>query len=230
MTERHFTDHDVALILRRAAELDRDARSSTARGLSARDLEEIAEDVGIDPGTIRRAIAELDRPGGGKLPSVLGPPLANRHIRALDRELDADTIRRLMRLIDERVPAQGTVGEALGTFRWTSGGRFLSRQISVEPNPDETLVRVEERFSARARAALHLVPAGYGLAFGPVIGLEALGGGPATAIAMAAGLGAVGWAIGRGIWEVVSARSRRRVAELSDVLEAEAGEVPPERS
>lgn len=222
MTERHFADRDVAMILHRAAELDsRSTERREARGLSAGDLEGIAREVGIDPGMIQRAIRELDGRRGFSTMGLLGPPPVNQEIRVVPGELNQDTIRRIMRVVDERVPAQGTIGEALGSVRWTAADRFLSRQVSVEPSGGETLIRVEERYSDRFRGALHAIPTVYGLFAGFVVGLEALGG-PAAGVFLAAAAGASAWTIARGAWSTLSRRSGRRVRALSDALQGEA--------
>jgi len=226
MTERHFADRDVAVILHRAAELDsRSTEGREARGLSAADLEDIAQEVGIDPAMIQRAIRELGSHRSLPMRGILGPPPVNQEIRVVPGELDHDTIRRIMRLVDARVPAQGTIGEALGSVRWSSADRFLSRQVSVEPSAGETLIRVEERYSDRFRGALHGIPTVYGLVAGFVVGLEFLGGAGAGAI-LAGVAGASAWAIARGAWRTISRRSGRRIKALSDVLQGEADQAP----
>ncbi|MGD2124360.1 MAG: hypothetical protein PVJ76_21700 [Gemmatimonadota bacterium] len=63
-----------------------------------------------------------------------------------------------MRVVDQEVEAQGTVVEALGGVRWTSNTRFLSTQVSVEPSRDDTLLRVEERYSETVRGPLYGIP------------------------------------------------------------------------
>lgn len=222
MTERHFADRDVAMILHRAAELDsKSMEGREARGLSAADLEDIAREVGIDPTMIGRAIRELDGRRGPSTRGLLGPPPVNQEIRVVPRELGQDTIRRIMRLVDEETPAQGVIGEALGSVRWSSADRFLSRQVSVEPSAGETLIRVEERYSDRFRGALHGIPTAYGLFAGLVVGLELLGGlGAGVILAGIAGASAFG--IARGAWSAISRRSGRRVRALSEVLQGAA--------
>ena len=61
MTERRYTDRDVALILRRAAEIDKKSTpDAPVRGLSVGELQEIAGEVGIDPEAVTRAAAEFE--------------------------------------------------------------------------------------------------------------------------------------------------------------------------
>jgi DNA-binding transcriptional ArsR family regulator len=58
---RRFTDREVALVLRRASEIEESAGTDGRGGLSARDLEEIAREVGISQRAITQAIASLER-------------------------------------------------------------------------------------------------------------------------------------------------------------------------
>lgn len=222
MTERHFADRDVAVILQRAAELDsRSTEGREVRGLSTSDLEGIAREVGIDPAMITRAIREMDSHRGHSGGGLLGPPPVNREIRVVPSELDQDTVRRIMRLVDERVPAQGTIGEALGAVRWSATDRFLSRQVSIEPSEHETLIRVEERYTDRFRGALHAIPTVYGLFAGMVVGIEVLGG-AGLGVLLAGAAGGSAWALARGAWTTICRRSAKRVRALSDVLQGEA--------
>jgi hypothetical protein len=227
MTERRFTDRDVALILRRAAELDKDPPGQTlARGLNLADLREIAVEVGINPEMVTRAASELESQGGVRSLSLLGDSLAHRQVRAVPGEMDRDSLGRLVQAVDREVPAQGTVTEALGAVRWNSQGRLLSRQVSLEPGEGETLIRVEERFEARVRAMLHGIPAGYAAMAGFITGVELLGGaGPGFFLGALSSV--AGWAIGGAVWKEVARRSKRRVHALAEVLQAETGEEPP---
>lgn len=218
MTERRFTDREVALILRRASELDQGSSPESApRGLSESELKEIAGEVGIDPAMITRAVAELQGRRGLEPTSLLGPATVNRQIRALPRELTRDELGDLVRLVDQRVPAQGTVAEALGAVRWNAPGKFLSRLVSMEPSRGETVIRVEERYSDRFRGALHGIPTAYAAMIGWVLGLEAVGG-VLAGVLLGGLMGAAGWAVAGVVWHEISRRSQRRVHVLADEL------------
>ena len=222
MTERRFTDQDVAVILRRASELDRGSHDTGGRGLSLQDLQDIGREVGIDPEVVRRAASEVSRRERVHLDALFGATPVHRQLRAVAGELGREELTELVRVVDARVPAQGTVAEALGTIRWNSSERFLSRQVSFEPSTEDTLIRVEERFPDRVRAMLHAIPAAYGLVFGLALGLKLVGGLVAGA-AFSAVLAAMGWTAGRPIWNVLAGRSRRRVEALADELAERAG-------
>lgn len=214
-SERRYSDREVALILRRAAELeDRAGTELSARGISLRELEQIARDVGLDPGRIRRAALELE---GGRhrfRDSVsLGSAPSSTAARGVETEITGAALRELVQSIDELVDAPGTVTEALGTVRWTARDRFLTTQVAVGPGDGGTLLKVHERIDPRFRAILHIVPTGWGgiagLGIAASAGLATI---PAAAVILSCA--AVGTAAGRGVWEILSERSRRRVDRL----------------
>ncbi len=223
MSERRYTDQEVTRLLQRAADLDRDGPpTAVARGLSLTDLQSIASEVGIDPAMVTRAATELSTRGPSRVGSaLLGESPVVRRTAAVPAALDRSALGRLVEVIDEETPAQGTVGEALGSVRWTSSTRFLSRQVVLQPGDAETVVRVEERFTDRVRTIIHALPVTYGVGAGLAVGAEALGGAiPGVALALTGGL--VGLGVGRAIWNAVRRGSRRRVEALTARLGDEA--------
>lgn len=220
--ERTYTDQDVARILQRAAELDTSVESvPLVKGLGLSELQEIAQAAGFDPALVARAVAELDRTPSHSSHPFFGRAPASRQTRVVPGALSREAIGELIAVVDEHVPAQGSVGEALGLVRWSVSDRSLSRQVAIKPSVQETLIRVEERYSDAVRGILHGLPTAYGLVFGMAIGLNAIGGLlPGAMVSVA--LGAAGWGLGRSIWNALLRRSRRRVDVLADALVAEA--------
>jgi hypothetical protein len=231
MTNRRFTDKEVALILRRASDLEKQS-SSTAlskdAGLTLEELKEIAEEAGIDPGLVGRAVAEMESPKGLEKTSLLaGPGTVQREVRAIPGELSTEELAEIFRVVDAEVADQGTVVEALGNFRWTSKSRFMSTQVSLDPSQGETLMRVEERYNDAVRGVLHGIPASYGLVFGLAAVTEALSLGVIPESLILLGSIATGWGIGTSIWRLLSSRSRSRVQRLTEKLGVKGRELAP---
>lgn len=222
MTDRRFTDKEVALILRRAADLEKRSSTSSAasaRGLTLEDLKEIAREAGIDPDLVGRAVAELESPKGLESTSLLaGPGVVRREVRAIPKELSKEELADILRIVDTEVADQGTIAEALGTVRWTGKGRFLSTQVSLEPAEGETLLRVEERYNEALRGILHGLPAAYALMFSLVGALEGLSLSALPGTLFVLGATGLGWTLGSSIWRTLSARSRTRVQKLAERL------------
>jgi hypothetical protein len=178
MTERRFTDREIGLILKEAVELEEGSTTpglSSARGFSLSELQEVAREAGIAPGSVERAVAELERRRGLDPPSIWGPPAVRREVRLVRGKMSREAMGELMRVLDQEVDAPGTVVEALGGVRWTSHSRFMSTQVSVEPSGEGTLLRVEEHFSDTIRGPLHGIWGSLGLISGLAHGVMTLG-------------------------------------------------------
>ena len=90
---RRFTDREVALILRKASEIEEKQGGAEGGGLSLTDLREIAGEVGISREAMDRAVRELNRKG---TPSVIGgAPLVRRAVHVVDGRGSAPNFGRL---------------------------------------------------------------------------------------------------------------------------------------
>lgn len=217
---RRFTDREVSIVLRRAAEIEEREGGGGAGGLSLDDLRQIAHEVGISADAIERAVGSLDR--RSSIGSALaGAPLVRKAARAVPGELGDDAVARLVHVVDERAEQAGTVSEALGSVRWISSDRLRSTLVSITREAGETRVQVVEKTPPRIRALFHGLPTAWGaMLAAPVVG--ALGLGAAGMVGVIA-LGAVaGGVVGRLAWTSVSAQSARRVERLSAALAREA--------
>jgi hypothetical protein len=219
---RRFTDREVALVLRRASEIDQAEGPTAGGGLSLEDLQEIGREVGISPEAIARAVSTLGR-GSSAIEGLAGAPLVHKSIHTVPGELNGAGLSELVHLVDERADGTGNVSEALGSLRWTSADRFRSLQVSLTPGAGETRIQVVEKAKPRFRGVVQLLPAAWGAMLAmPIVGAGTVGG---IAIAgVLAGGALVGGAIGRGVWSFLSARSHARVNALAEALSTHAGE------
>jgi hypothetical protein len=224
-SDRRYTDQEVALVLHRAAELEERRTAGPGRGLTLRELHDIAREVGLGPDVIDEAVSTLQSarvPGAG---SLLGPPVSNKVTRGLGGRLSEESLRRLVRLVEERVDAAGTLTEALGTVRWTSfsRGHRLDRttQVSLSASGGETQIQVVERYPSGFRALLHFLPGAWGGMAGVIVAGATKSGLPLGAAAVLAGV-ALGVSIGRAVWRGLARRSERRVDEVATELVEEA--------
>lgn len=229
-SDRRFTDQEVALVLQRAAELEeqRSLGTTSARGLTLRELHEIAREVGLSAEVIDQAVTAVRagiRPRGILL---LGAPLTNKLVRGVPGRLDEEALQRLVRLIEEHVDATGTVTEALGTVRWTSvsrGHKFdRTTQISLSSTRDETQIQVVQRYPDGLRAILHFLPGAWGGMLGAGVAAS-VGIAPLAVIGATVGAAVVGAGIGRTIWQTIARRSEREVERISTHLVTAAGEM-----
>ncbi len=218
---RRFTDREVALVLRKASELEESEGSGGGGGLTQKELEQIATEVGISTTLVQRAISDLDA-RVGKNPFAPGQ-LTHQAIRAVPGELDQESVARLIHHVDGSSDQVGVVTEALGSTQWTASDRFRTTQVSITPSKGETRVRVVERATNRLRRLIQAVPTmtGAALMAGTVGAMNPSSLEVAGLSALGAALGAI---VGRVGWSYVSAQRAVRVERLATELTREAGE------
>jgi hypothetical protein len=197
---RRFNEKEVALIIKRASELQQnETTAESTTGMSLAELEQVAREAGLDPALVRRAAEDLDTRVTDQTPSrFLGAPTALRLERTIDGEVPADEyeamVLEMQRLLGG-VGTASTLGRTLqfsltGATRQHASGRAV--QVTVAPRNGRTTIRIEEP----------LGPLAGGL-FGGLMG--GMGGGlmgPAIAVGAAAfhsaivATGLVGVAVG----------------------------------
>jgi hypothetical protein len=215
--ERTYSDSEVALVLKRAAELEQRRGSPRGEGLTLAQLEDIAREAGLDPSLVAEAALELDAGPLAHGGTLFGPPATQRRVETVPGKLNEEGLRALVELVDRRVNQEGIVTTALGTVRWTGQDRLKGTQVSVGPAGEDTRIEVVQRYRERIRRLLHLIPA-------PVAGVwslpvaASLGLGGAAVAATFAGGALIGMGIGHAIWRVLAAQSEREVKRLSAEL------------
>lgn len=181
--ERRFNDEEVALIIKRAAELQQTEQTEQDPGnaLSLSDVEQIAREAGIDPRLIRRAALGLDQPSTTNRPSPwIGSPTRLVFERVVDGEIPIEEFEPLVAEV-RRTFGDNGVPSVLGrSLAWSSsmGGRRKGQgrhiDVSVVPRGGVTTIRVEEELR--------------NLAGGLFGGLVGGGGGGSTGISLGVGM------------------------------------------
>ena len=182
------------MVLRKASEIEEREGSAGSGGLSLEDLQEIAQEVGIAPEAIAKAVDGLDT-GRVRTHLLAGAPAAHKAVHAVRGELNDEALGQLIGLMDDETDSAGAISEALGTVRWTASDRLQTTQVSLTPQNGETVIQVVEKVRPRWTGA---TAAGTAAAF--------------VAAALA------GEAAGRFFWNRLSARSRARVERLAATL------------
>jgi hypothetical protein len=213
---RRYADEETARILRRAAELQGTEEPATSPTLT--DLQQIADEAGIEPRDVRRAAAELAASSGAGGMARADGATALLLERVIPGEIP---VSRFDALVEAIRAATGMAGQAsvLGRgFTWTSGApgqpappRAIT--LTVTAVDGETVVRAAESLAAQASNYL-----GTGVAsaligsFGMV---AATSGDPSMGVIAAA----VAWAGGsliaaRRMHQRAAGRHREQLAEL----------------
>ena len=191
MTERRYSEDEVAAIFERAAEAQQRVRRQLppGEGMTLADLQEIGREVGIPAELVAQAARSIDQGGPPAPRSLFGLPIGVGLTVQLDRSLTDEEWERLVVDLRETFDARGRVRYD-GPFRqWTNG----NLQALLEPTPSGHRVRLQT-VKGDSRA---LMTGGLGL----------LGVAAATfiAVAVAGGLGDPGSLAGVGFLSLMGA-------------------------
>ena len=172
MSERRYTDEEVAAIFKQAAETESAVSPLPAEGngTTLMALQEIGREVGISPAAIAHAAQSLERAGKPAGRTFLGFPIGVGRTVEFDRPLTDVEWECLVGDLRETFSARGRV-QYDGPFRqWTNG----NLQALVEPVPGGHRLRLQTMNGASRR----IMSAGLlvmGLSAGAWIGLTLAG-------------------------------------------------------
>ena len=175
-----YHEEDVRAILKRAAELQgKEGQLHESSTMSLAEVEQAAQEAGLDVALVRRAAAELEQePPGSRYSPWLGGPTSIALEASLSGEVPESAYEVLVAEMRRRLGAVGTVHQLGRTFAWTltPGHNASARTIhlTVVPGDGRTVVHLEENLR-------HLA----GGLFGGLVG--GLGGG-GSGIAVSVGI------------------------------------------
>jgi hypothetical protein len=141
MTERQYTDEEVAAIFERASEMEHTPVpvSTSNAGVTLKALQDIGREVGITPESIASAALSLDQVGHPTSRTFMGFPIGVGRTVEFVRLLSDSDWERLVGDLRETFEARGRV-KYDGPFRqWTNG----NLQALVEPTPTGHKLRLQ---------------------------------------------------------------------------------------
>ena len=141
MSERQYSDDEVASIFEQASKTEHPARPAAREGggLTLAALQDIGREVGISPESIAQAARSLDVAGRPVARSFLGLPIGVGRTVEFDGPLSDPDWELLVADLRETFEARGVVRYD-GPFRqWTNG----NLQALVEPTPNGHRIRLQ---------------------------------------------------------------------------------------
>ena len=163
MTDRRYSDEEVAAIFQKAAENPQAQPSGISRseGLTLADLQEIGREVGIPAEAVVLAARSLDVDASAPSATMLGLPISVERTVELNRWLSDAEWERLVVQLRDVFRAKGRMS-ASGTFRqWTNG----NLQALLEPTATGHRLRLRTlKGSARGSIGLGLLLIGSSVA------------------------------------------------------------------
>ncbi len=183
---KRFDDETAGQVLRRAAELQHESNVPVhaGDGLSATDLEQVAQEAGIDPAFVRRAIVEsqVSSPETERSP-VFGEVKTLEMVEVMEGEVSPDSVDRMLEEVQRAFADGGTVTRTGRSATWSASrtlasSRLSSLVVAITARDGQTEVRITERLDNLSTALF------VGLGFG--------GSAVGVAISGAVGMGEFG--------------------------------------
>jgi hypothetical protein len=140
MTERRYTDDEVAEIFARASETEQTSRRQqlqTVEGLTLTELQRIGGEAGIAPELVAHAARALDEPRPPAPPVFLGLPLGAARTVKLERRLSDAEWEKLVVELRETFEARGVVRSEGSLRSWSNG----NLQVLLEPDGEGQRIR-----------------------------------------------------------------------------------------
>ncbi len=165
---RTYSEQEAALVLKRAAELQQAQAGSGSGVRTLAELEEAAEEAGIDRALVRRAATEVRRaaPVETRDNAFLGGPTSIVLEAVVDGEIGPDSHEPLITEVRRSTGEHGA-HEVLGrTLTWTTrpvaGQPARTITVSVTPRGGVTTIRIEEKLTMMAGALFGGILGGVG--------------------------------------------------------------------
>lgn len=166
---RTYSEQEAALVLKRAAQLQQAQAGSDSGVRTLAELEEAAQEVGIDRALVRRAATEVRRaaPVETRDNAFLGGPTSIVLEAVVDGEIGPESHEPLITEVRRATREHGQ-HEVLGrTLTWTTRpvvGQPSARTITVSltPRGGVTTIRIEEKLSMMAGALFGGILGGVG--------------------------------------------------------------------
>jgi len=215
-TETRYSDEEVALILRKASDLQAQG-AKRAEGLDLRTVQDIAREIGVDPKLVELAANQLPTDAPGALAHFFGGGSRYQLRLAHDKELAPDQLRDLAAVIRRALGHQGEMSEVMGALEWKTVGEVSQIAVTIGNSDGGTNVEV---IADRSGAAV-LTGVGsmsLGLVAGAITG-AIVEPGAAIGISIMVGGAAAGAMMTRALWRRSTAKFKQKLNTLTDALQ-----------
>lgn len=211
--ERTYTDREVALILRRATEMQHDGSART-EGLSLSALRDIAREIGLDPDLVSEAARQLPAAEAGALARFFGGGTQYEIHLAHDAPLAPEQLQDLAMTIRSAMRHQGQTQEVMGSLEWKTTGEVSQVAVTASTHGGRTSVHV---IADRGGAAFLTGVGSIGLGvFAAAVTGAIIEPGVAGGVALMGGGVAGGVALARAIWRRNTRKFREKLARLTE--------------
>ncbi len=224
---RHFSDEEVARILRTAADLqERSAAPGQGGRLTLEDLRQIAAEAGIDPRYVDMAATDSQTPAVRESSTLAGGDYSWSVHRTVYGEVAEEDRDRVVRAIRSVIRAKGELEDMYGRMEWSYNDGLGPIMVGLVSRDGMTEIDVSARRSEEVGLWYGLVGIPFGGALGGAAVASVVGVSGAPAVLPIVGLMAVtGWGGLRFLWSRLSKAWESKVNRLADAVAAAAQEV-----
>lgn len=219
---RHYSEKDVGALIQRATELQQERGHASERGLSLREIEHIADEMGIAPEHLRAAAMELDsRLEPSRTFRLWGGPFRVDQQWTVDGTVTAAQWAHIVQELRRVTGSEGRTREVGLSREWTRAIKDLNyvierTSVTLRPEDDQTTIEVRKHYKGGALMAYFLSAVVGGTVAG--IGLDG-GGVPDLLNALiVGGSGLGGLVVVRASLAYWTNRQRQKLAQLTDWL------------
>lgn len=210
MSEPRYSERELSEILRDAAE-----RSTTEPPpYSLSDIQRIAEQADIAPEHVARAAAALPATAAERPSWLFGGASATQAVRRIDRLASTGEMMDALTIVRQRLGQSGEARDVGGGLVWRYDSGYSNAVVSIVPDANGTIVRVEGRADGR-QFILHCGA----VAAAILTGFVATTATTPTFSALTAAVALVPYAaVARLWWNRSASASARRLSSLADEL------------
>jgi hypothetical protein len=220
---RLYSDKEVALILRKATDLQREAGSAAGEGLSLPMLADIADEIGVDREFVERAALALDSRTPAQSP-IWGDPSVYQCQLSSQRKYSPDELLRLIDVVRDSTQHQGSVKDVLGSLEWKTIGQVNEIAVTATSQEQGTSIRVIGDRGAAATLTWGFSVAG-GIVAAGVTGAFLSPDSLLVGIGILATGGTAGLGLGRALWARSTRKFQQRFMNLREEISRHLKEV-----
>lgn len=218
-----YGDEEVAILLRRAIELERALPGPGDRtGFTLAELRQIGAEVGIPADVVDEAAGLVGMEKSGLWERIIRTPTRFFDQRTIKGELTAEQVAGLIAALRRLTRRQGQVEEVLGAVEWKTDSEFAPLHVRIHAGGGRTRIEALENRRSESGFALGVVgPFGGGLLGVIAAALAGLGPGLGSAGIVVGAVGVTSALVWRW-WRRAAAAAGRRMDHLMIHLGAEA--------
>lgn len=221
--QRSYNEKEIGALIQRATELHEEARGNAAGGLTLKEIEHIAAELGLPPEYLRKAALELKgRPDPDAKFSLWGRPFVIGQARVVDGTMSEEQWGEIVSELRSSAGGAGHVSEIGKAREWfrsigegDGGFNFSKTRVSVRPGDEETSIRIQKHFGGTAVVAYVAAVALGVIAFGFFL---SEGFSDLTSLIIGFGLGLSSLALVRTSIALWARRQKDRLRKLADAL------------